>query len=74
VRIGSGTVGRFFCSDFRGRTQVQTGVNDGKWIEVQKKVLNGEPVDFDGSEEIIISNLGELTNGKPVQVSLPETQ
>jgi hypothetical protein len=55
-------------------TQVQTGVNDGKWIEVQKKVLNGEPVDFDGSEEIIVSNLGELTNGKPVQVSLPKAQ
>jgi hypothetical protein len=54
--------------------QVQTGVNDGKWIEVQKKVLNGEPINFDGSEEIIISKLDELSNGKPVHVSLPESK
>jgi HlyD family secretion protein len=50
-------------------TQVQTGVNDGTWIELQKKLVNSVAVDFDGSEEVIVNNFSELSNGKQVKVS-----
>lgn len=49
-------------------TQVQTGVNDGKWIEVQRKLINGEPVSFNDTDEVIISNLSELSNGREVRL------
>jgi multidrug efflux pump subunit AcrA (membrane-fusion protein) len=50
-------------------TPVQTGVNDGKWIEVQQKRVGGSWVRLDGSEEVITGNLSELSNGAAVQVS-----
>jgi HlyD family secretion protein len=52
-------------------TPVQTGVNDGTWVEVLTKLVDGKWVPFDGSEEVITSNLGELTNGAPVRVEGP---
>jgi hypothetical protein len=50
---------------------VQTGVNDGRWIEVQLKRLGGSWVPFDGKEEII-TNLSELSNGAQVRIATAE--
>jgi hypothetical protein len=50
-------------------TPLQTGVNDGKWIEVQRKLISGEPVNFTDADEVIVSNLSELSNGREVRLS-----
>jgi multidrug efflux pump subunit AcrA (membrane-fusion protein) len=55
-------------------TPVQTGVNDGKWIEVQQQRVDGAWVPFDGKEEIITTNLSELSNGATVHVAAPESR
>jgi multidrug efflux pump subunit AcrA (membrane-fusion protein) len=49
-------------------TPVQTGVNDGTWIEVLTRRVDDKWLPFDGSEAIITTNLNELTNGAPVHV------
>ncbi|MGH7139580.1 MAG: efflux RND transporter periplasmic adaptor subunit, partial [Pirellulales bacterium] len=79
------------------RTEVQTGVSDGQWVEVTNRRLNAprdteihnasfnaltkvskelEPfsedviwVPCDGSEQVIVGELGALTDGAPVQVT-----
>jgi multidrug efflux pump subunit AcrA (membrane-fusion protein) len=48
-------------------TQVQTGVNDGKWIEVQQKGINSAWTPFTGSEEVVISGQINLSNGIKVE-------
>ncbi len=50
------------------QTPVQTGINDGKWIEVIKKQANGDSVPFTGTEEVIQGDLSELSDGLAVQV------
>jgi HlyD family secretion protein len=50
-------------------TQVQTGVNDGEWVEVIQKRLKDKWVDFDGSEQIIVNNLSAITDGSSVQIA-----
>ena len=49
------------------QTPVQTGINDGKWMEVAKKRVKGEWVAFTGDEEVILGDLSELTDGQPVE-------
>jgi HlyD family secretion protein len=49
-------------------TPVQTGINDGKWVEVLHKRENGEWTGFTGTENVIIGDLAELTDGQPVEV------
>ena len=58
------------------RTEVQTGVNDGKWIEVINRRIqtkspdeeNWEPID--GSEQVLIGHkLSTLTEGAPVRLA-----
>lgn len=53
------------------QTPVQTGIDDGKWVEVAKKRVKGEWVNFTGDEEVIVGDLSELTDGEPVQVAGP---
>lgn len=50
-------------------TPVQTGASDGGWIEVIHKKLNDKWVEFDGSEQLITTNLSEVTDGAPVQIA-----
>ena len=54
-------------------TPVRTGVSDGKWMECQQKQVDGKWSSFDGSEQVITSNVSELSNGKAVQVASPPT-
>ena len=84
------------------RTEVQTGVSDGQWVEVTNRRLNAsrdteihnasfnaltkastglEPfsedviwVPCDGSEQVIVGELGALTDGAPVQVTPSPSQ
>ena len=50
-------------------TAVQTGVSDGKWLEVAKKQTGGMWTPFTGDEEIILGDLSELTDGQKVKVA-----
>jgi len=63
------------------RNEIQTGVTDGKWIEVrnmQRQVASNaehpwRPVD--GSEEFIVGDVSILADGTPVEVSsTPDAQ
>jgi RND family efflux transporter MFP subunit len=51
------------------RTPVQTGLDDGKWIEVVKKQVDGKWVVFTGTEQAIVGDLSELSDGQAVQIA-----
>jgi RND family efflux transporter MFP subunit len=57
------------------RTEVQTGVSDGEWVEVTKRQLPSAPdgadpwTPIDGSEQVILGDLSLLVDGKPVRVA-----
>jgi multidrug efflux pump subunit AcrA (membrane-fusion protein) len=57
------------------RTEVQTGVSDGKWTEVTSRQLE-QPTDtedywtpINGAEQVLVGDLSLLTEGCPVQLS-----
>jgi multidrug efflux pump subunit AcrA (membrane-fusion protein) len=58
------------------RTEIQTGVNDGEWIEVTNRRVPASQsttgldpwVPVDGTEEVILGDLSILTDGTPVQI------
>ena len=55
----------FFLHDGKSvKTPVQTGGNDGKWIEVINKKVDAKWVPFDGEEDIIVGELSGLRDGK----------
>ncbi|HLJ11521.1 MAG TPA: efflux RND transporter periplasmic adaptor subunit [Planctomycetaceae bacterium] len=57
------------------RTEVQTGVSDGTWVEVTNHQLPPAPeaqdpwAPIDGSEQVIVGDLSILTEGIPVQLA-----
>ena len=60
------------------RTEIQTGVSDGEWIEVTNRRVqasqaapNGEHpwVPVNGSEQVILGDLSILADGSPVEVA-----
>jgi HlyD family secretion protein len=55
------------------RTPVQTGVNDGKYIEVFRKRVKDKWEPFSGEEKIILGDLAELRDGEKVRVSLEKS-
>jgi len=64
------------------RTEVQTGVSDGEWIEVTNRRLPPSEaahdreipwVPIDGTEQVILGDLALLTDGAPVEVA-PATE
>src|SRR5262249_48895919 len=59
------------------RTEVQTGVSDGDWIEVTNRQLDA-PGDgdlgwprVDGSERVILGDFPLLAGGTPVRIAQP---
>jgi multidrug efflux pump subunit AcrA (membrane-fusion protein) len=48
---------------------IQTGVSDGKWIEILRKKVGGRWVPLSGAEQVIQGDLQELTNDQEVEVS-----
>ncbi len=61
------------------RTEVQTGVSDGDWIEVTNRQLSQtadgtDPwVPIDGSEQVIVGDFSLLAEGAPIEAA-PETE
>lgn len=51
------------------RTPVQTGLNDGKDIEIFRKKHKDKWVQFEGDEEVILGDLAELRDGEEVKVA-----
>ena len=58
------------------RTEIQTGVSDGEWIEVTNRQrpagrpTGEEPwVPIDGTEQVILGDLSLLADGEPVEVA-----
>ncbi|MGP0062011.1 MAG: efflux RND transporter periplasmic adaptor subunit [Isosphaeraceae bacterium] len=58
------------------RTEVQTGVGDGEWIEVTNRQLPTEVagdgdtwVPIDGKEQVILGDMATLADGTPVEVA-----
>ena len=58
------------------RTEIETGVSDGEWIEVTNRRVPGSQAGhagkrswtpIDGSEQVILGDLSILTDGAPVQ-------
>ena len=47
---------------------VQTGLSDGKWIEVARKEVGGVWTELTGKEDIIVGRLADLTNGEKVHL------
>jgi multidrug efflux pump subunit AcrA (membrane-fusion protein) len=50
------------------RTPIETGVRAGDWIEVVKKQVGGQWLDFDGHEPVILGDMSELFDGEKVVV------
>jgi len=50
------------------KTPVQVGGDDGTWIEVARKRVNGKWVPFDGDEQVITGEMSELRDGEKVDV------
>lgn len=65
------------CKDGRAvKTEVQTGISDGTWVEVTNRMVpnlgpDGSPWSpIDGSEQVILTeDLGVLYDGAPIQVA-----
>ena len=59
------------------RTEIETGVSDGEWIEVtnrragRRAAPKGEEpwTPVDGSEQVILGDLSTLADGTPVEVA-----
>ena len=64
---------RTFCwMDENGRamrTEIETGVSDGDWIEVTHRRRHDSWTQMDGSEKVIVGDLSVLTDGAPVRVA-----
>ena len=65
------------------RTEIQTGVSDGEWIEVTNRRVPGSPTGpagrrswtpIDGSEQVILGDLSILAEGAPVTVGTAITK
>jgi multidrug efflux pump subunit AcrA (membrane-fusion protein) len=62
------------------RTEVQTGVSDGKWTEVTSRQLAQQTITedywtpIDGSEQVLVGDLSLLTEGCPVRLSNVDTK
>jgi hypothetical protein len=53
------------------KTPIQSGVDDGKFVELYRKEVNGKWMSFDGNEQVIQGDLSELSNGREVEVERP---
>jgi hypothetical protein len=59
------------------KTEIETGVSDGQWIEVTNRrvpAIETTPSEaawtpIDGSEQVILGDLSKLTNGAPARAT-----
>lgn len=48
---------------------VQLGIDDGAWVEVTKKCSRDVWLPFNGSEQILVGELSQMSDGEPVRVN-----
>jgi RND family efflux transporter MFP subunit len=62
-----------YCYLLRGgkgvKTSVETGVDDGTWVEVRKMKTGKTWQNVIGNEDVILGDLSELTNGQKVTLA-----
>lgn len=51
------------------KTPLQTGITEGAWTEVTKKLVNGAWIDVTGSEKVILGELSEIGDDQAVQLA-----
>lgn len=69
VEIGNQNCCYFYVDGKAVQTPVQTGLHDDKWIAVFNKKVNDDWVPFTGTEQVILGDLGELSDGQPVKIA-----
>jgi multidrug efflux pump subunit AcrA (membrane-fusion protein) len=80
TQIGNQTYCYLVREGKAARTAVQTGVNDGTWVEVAGKLVESAGssdetwVPFDGSEAVIFGDLTLLADGTPVEIAPAEAE
>src|SRR5262249_4782529 len=72
IELGNQNCCFFYKEGKAVQIPVQTGITDGKWIEVAKKQVNGVWSDFTGDEAVIVGRLADLTDNERVKVSKSE--
>ena len=68
VEIGNLNCCYFYEDGKAVQIPVQTGIQDGEWVEVAKKRTHGEWTAFTGEEKVILGDLSELTDGQAVRL------
>lgn len=74
IEIGNQTCCFLYEDGKAVKTPVQTGVSDGTWVEVTRKLVGSPGTDggnweeFTGSEEVIVGELADLVDGQKVAV------
>jgi len=74
VELGNQTCCYLLESGRAAKVIVQTGVGDGKWIEVLKKKDRGSWTEFTGQEEVLLGDLAEIADGQAVNAPADETK
>lgn len=69
VEVGNENVCYLYREGRAIRTPVQTGLSDGKWLEVAMKMVGDKWEPFDGSEEVIQGDPGDLVSGEKVDIA-----
>jgi HlyD family secretion protein len=68
VEIGNETCCYLYEDGKAVRTPVQTGINDGQYVEVFRKQIKQVWQEFTGQEEVILGELAELRDGGKVRL------
>src|SRR5262249_26295689 len=67
-----------FCLTYKDghvvRTEIETGISDGEWVEVTNRRVaasgdDGSWTPIDGSEQVVLGDLSILNDGTPVRVA-----
>jgi RND family efflux transporter MFP subunit len=65
----------YLLRDGKGiKTSVETGMNDGTWVEVDKMKIGDAWQKVTGKEDVVLGDLNELTNGQTVKVAQTTTR
>jgi multidrug efflux pump subunit AcrA (membrane-fusion protein) len=70
VELGNQEFCYFYGNGKAVRMPVQTGLNDGKWIELLRKQVDDRWKSFSGTEQVIEGDLAQLSDGQAVEVSV----
>lgn len=68
TQIGNQNVCYLFEKGNAVQVPIQIGINDGTWVQVTKKRVGKDWQAFNGSEQVLVGDLSELSNGQPVRI------